>query len=198
MQKLKLIPEPIEQIGKLLKRSAWTSVIESLILILLGIFLITNPNASITIITSIAGSFFVIKGLYQIINYFISKGYNNFFNNNLLWGVISVLIGATLFLAGDKIVDIFRIVLGIWVIYSSLVHINTAIKLSVAGIKNWFLSLIFALIMLTIGGFLVFNSGSAIIFAGWLLVFSGISGIISDIFFLINIESVEKSLSSKN
>lgn len=198
MQKPKLIPEPIEQIGKLLKRSAWTSVIESLILILLGIFLITNPNASITIITSIAGSFFVIKGLYQIINYFISKGYNNFFNNNLLWGVISVLIGATLFLAGDKIVDIFRIVLGIWVIYSSLVHINTAIKLSVAGIKNWFLSLIFALIMLTIGGFLVFNSGSAIIFAGWLLVFSGISGIISDIFFLINIESVEKSLSSKN
>lgn len=198
MQKLKLITEPIEQIGKLLKRSAWTSVIESLILIILGIFLITNPNASITIITSIAGSFFIIKGLYQIINYFISKGYNNFFNNNLLWGVISVLIGAILFLAGDKIVDIFRIVLGIWVIYSSLVHINTAIKLSVADIKNWFLSLIFALIMLTIGGFLVFNSGSAIIFAGWLLVFSGISGIISDIFFLINIESVEKSLSSKN
>ena len=198
MTKAKNILAPFEEIGKYLKRSAWFSVIESLVLVMLGVLLVAMPNTSAMIITYIAAIFFIVRGLYQVIVYFISKGYKNFFNNNLLWGVISVVIGVALLLAGDKVTDLLRIIIGIWIVYDSIVHISTAIKLSAANIKNWFIILIMALIMLVLGGIIIAYQNSAIIFAGWLLIFGGIFGAVSDIFFISKIDDVSKALKEKN
>lgn len=198
MTKAKLLPKPFEQIGKYLKRSAWVSVLESLILIMIGILLVSTPNTSAMVITYIAAIFFIVRGLYQVINYFLSKGYRNFFDNNLLWGIISIVVGLALLLAGEKVTDLLRIIIGIWIIYSSIVHISTAVKLSAAQVKNWFIILIMALITLVLGGIIVAYQNSAIILAGWLLIFSGISGVISDIIFISNIEDIAKTLKTNN
>ena len=72
-EKAEIIKHPVEQISGDVKQSAWVAIIESLATIILGIFLIAFPDAVIKVIAYIVGIFLVIKGAYQIINYFVVK-----------------------------------------------------------------------------------------------------------------------------
>lgn len=194
MSKVEIIKRPVENISSNLKQSAWIAVFESLITIVLGILLIVWPNTVIKIIAYIVGIFFVVKGAYQIINYFIVKGQNDFFNNNLLIGVISVLIGIAAFVIGEEIAHIFRIVVGVWMIYESLVRINTAIKLYSAKIAAWKYILILALIMLTFGIFITFYNGAVITLIGWTMILTGVVGIIGDTMFIQYVNVIAEKL----
>ena len=84
MSKTEVIKHPVEQVGGDLKKSAWGAIFESLATMLLGIFLLVWPDTIVKIIAYVIGAFLIIKGAYQVINYFVVKGQNDFFNNNLL------------------------------------------------------------------------------------------------------------------
>ena len=145
----------------------------------------------------VVGAFFIIKGAYQINNYFLVNGQNDFFNNNLLGGVISLLIGITLLIIGEEIANVFRIVIGIYLIYEALVRINTAIKLHAASIAAWKYVLILALMMLVVGVFVVFYSGAVATLIGWMMILAGIIGIIGDVMFIQYINIIMDKLIGK-
>ncbi|MBO7717955.1 DUF308 domain-containing protein [Candidatus Saccharibacteria bacterium] len=197
MAKAEIIKRPVEQLGNNLKQSAWMAVIESLATIILGIILIIWPNIAIKVIAYVVGIFFVIKGAYQIINYFIVKGQNDFFNNGLLVGVISVLVGITALVMGEEIANIFRIVIGIWMVYESLVRMNTAMKLYAAGIASWKYMLVISLMMLVLGVFVTFYSGAVITLVGWMMVLTGLVGIIGDAIFIQHVNMMVAKLLDK-
>ncbi len=194
MPKAEIIKRPIEKVSGNLKQSAWMAVIESLTTAIVGILLIAWPDVVIKTIAYIVGIFFVIKGAYQVINYFIIKGQNDFFNNGLLLGISSVFIGITAFVMGEEIAHVFRIIIGIWMIYESLVRINTAIKLHAAGIQAWKYILILALAMLVLGVFITFYSGAVITLIGWTMVFVGIIGVVGDIMFIQYVNTIVEKL----
>ena len=181
MTKAEIIKRPVEKIGGNLKQSAWTAVIESLITVVMGILLIIWPDAVIKAIAYIVGIFFVVKGAYQVINYFLVKGQNDFFNNNLLFGIVSILIGVVALVMGEQIASVFRVIIGIWIIYESLVRMNTAIKLHAANIAAWKYILILALIMLVVGVFITFFTGAVVALIGWTMVVTGVIGIVGDV-----------------
>ncbi len=198
MSKVEIIKRPVEKISDDLKKSAWGAIIESLVTMILGVLLITWPDTVIKILAYIIGTFFVVKGAYQIINYFIVKGQNDFFNNNLLSGVVSVLIGIVALVMGQELVNVFRIIIGIWMIYESLVRINTAIKLNAAGIGAWKNILILALIMLVLGVFITFNTGAMLTLIGWIMIIVGLIGIIGDAMFMQYVNQVVEKITGKN
>ena len=198
MIKSELIKQPVEKIGSNLKQSAWMAVIESLLTAIIGILLITWPNAVIKIIAYIAGIFFIVKGAYQVINYFIVKGQNDFFNNALLSGVISILVGITVLVMGEEIANVFRIVIGIWMIYESLVRINTSIKLHAANIQAWKYILIAALVMLVLGVFITFYSGAVVTLIGWMMILVGIIGILGDVVFIQHVNALVEKLTGNS
>ncbi|MBR3175990.1 DUF308 domain-containing protein [Candidatus Saccharibacteria bacterium] len=190
MAKVEIIKHSAEKISGNLKQSAWMAVIESLATIVIGILLVVWPDVVIKVIAYVVGIFFIVKGAYQIINYFVVKGQTDFFNNGLLFGVISVLVGITALVIGEEIANIFRIIIGIWMIYESLVRINTAIKLHAANIQAWKYILILALIMLVLGMFVTFYSGAIITLIGWMMVLVGIVGIIGDVMFIQYVDTL--------
>lgn len=190
MSKAEIIKRPVEKIGGNLKQSAWTAVIESLATIVMGLLLVIWPDTVIKIITYIVGIFFIVKGAYQVINYFLVKGQKDFFNNNLLFGIVSVLIGVTALVIGEQITGIFRVIIGIWIIYEALVRMNTAIKLHAVNIPAWKYILILALIMLVVGVFITFFSGAVIVLVGWMMVVTGIVGIIGDVMFIQYVNTI--------
>lgn len=192
MPKVEIIKRPVEQIGSDIKKAAWSSVIESLAILILGILFIAWPDMMVKIISYIVGIFFIVKGAYQIINYFVEKGQNDFFNNGLLMGVVSALIGVAALIMGEDIANIFRIVVGIFIIYESLVRINTAIKLSAAGIGIWKYILLLSTIILILGIFVTFNDVTTVI--GWMMIVSGIIGIIGDTLFIQQVNNVVEKL----
>lgn len=192
--KVEIIKRPVEQVGSNLKKSAWGAVIESLALIVLGILFLVLQDVMVHIIAYIVGVFFIVKGGFEIINYFIEKGQNDFFNNKLLSGVVSVLIGVAALVVGDDIAHVFRIIIGIIIIYESLVRINTAIKLYSAKVDVWKYILILALCMLVVGVFVTFYSGAIITLIGWMMVLTGIVGIVGDIMFIQHVNAITDKL----
>lgn len=190
MAKVEIIKHPVEKVSGNLKQSAWTAVIESLATIVLGILLIVWPDTIIKIIAYVVGVFFCVKGAYQIINYFIVKGQNDFLNNGLLAGIISTLVGIAALIMGEEIAGVFRIIIGIWMTYEALVRMNTALKLHAAGISNWRYVLVLALLMLVLGIFVTFYSGAVIALIGWMMILVGTIGIVGDIMFIKHVNKV--------
>lgn len=195
MSKTKAIAKPVEEVGKRLKNSAWMAIFESLAIAVLGIFLIAWPDTAIRVIAYVAGVFFIIKGAYQIILYFMIKGQNDFLNNGLLAGVISLLVGIAVLVMGEELATVFRIVIGVWMVYESLVRLDTAIKLHAAKIDAWKYIVILAICMLVIGIFITFYNGAVITLIGWMMIATGIIGIISDVTFIQYVNELAKALS---
>lgn len=193
MPKTEIVKRPIERINWDLKKSAWSAAIESIVIMVLGILFVVWPEITINVIANILGAIFIVSGIYQIINYFLIKGQNDFFNNGLLSGVVFLLIGIAAIVIGEDIANIFRVIIGIWMVYESLVRINTAIKLHSADIKIWSYVLCIALVMLALGLFVAFNSGAAVQLIGGVMIATGIIGIIGDAMFIQQVNTlVEK------
>lgn len=192
IEKAEIIKRPIEQIGGEIKKSAWTAVIESLAILVLGILFIVASDTMMKVVAYIVGAFFIVKGAFQIINYFIEKGQNDFFNNNLLIGVISVLIGITALALGPNIAEAFKIIVGIFMVYESLVRMNTAVKLHAAGISTWKYILLLALVIMALGIIVIFTDVANII--GWMMVIAGAVGIVGDAMFIQQVNDVVDKL----
>ena len=197
MSKVEVIKRPVEQIGNNLKQNAWMAVLESLATIILGVLLVAWPDVAIKAISYVVGVFFAIKGAYQIINYFLAKGHKDFFNNDLLSGTTSILVGITVLIMGEEIANVFRIVIGIWIIYESLVRMNTAIKLHAAKITVWKYVLILALMMLVLGVFVTFYSGAVITLVGWMMILVGVFGIVGDVMFIQYVNKISEAITAK-
>lgn len=197
MPKVEIIKRPIERISGDIKKTAWSAVIESLALVVLGILFVIWPDTMISILSYVVGTFFIVKGGFQIINYFMDKGQYDFLNNGLLGGVVSVLIGIAALLIGSDIANVFRVIIGIIIIYESLVRINTATKLATAGIDTWKYILIISLIMLVLGIFVTFNSGAVVALVGGLMIATGIIGIIGDVMFIQHVNSIVDKITNK-
>lgn len=192
IEKAEIIKRPIEQIGGEIKKSAWTAVIESLAILILGILFIVASDTMMKVVAYIVGAFFIVKGAFQIINYFIEKGQNDFFNNNLLIGVISILIGITALALGPNIAEAFKIIVGIFMVYESLVKMNTAVKLHAAGISTWKYILLLALVIMALGIIVIFTDVANII--GWMMVIAGAVGIVGDAMFIQQVNDVVDKL----
>ena len=190
----KAIRRPIDLIAGNLKKSAWAAVFESIVLLIFGILLVAWPGITYYIASVVLGVILIIVGLYQIVNYFIVKGQNDFFDNSLLFGVVSIIIGVAAVCFVGETFNIFRIIMGIWLIFESMVRVNTTIKLHAAGLSIWGWVLVIALIMLAAGIFVLFNTTLVIQVVGGLMILAGVVGVIGDIVFVSQVDSVAKSL----
>ncbi len=194
MSKVDIIKRPVEQVGSEIKKNAWSAAIESLALLILGVLFIIWPEEVNKFIAYFVGAFLIVRGGVQIVTYYMEKGQNDFFNNGLLSGVISVILGIAAIVIGEDIQHVLRVVIGIIIIYESLVRINVAVKLSSAGIKEWRVILIIALIMLVIGGFVTFNAGAITTLIGWMMIVAGVIGIVGDVMFIRHVNTVIEKL----
>ena len=197
MSKVEIIKRPVEQAGSTVKKAAWSAVLESVILMVLGLLCILWPDTVVTLIAFIVGGFFIVRGGVIIINYFMEEGQKDYFNNKLLSGVICVLLGIAALVAGQAIAQVFSVVVGILIIYESLVRLNTATKLRAANVNNWKQLIVIALIMMVIGIIVTFTTGGTVWLAGWLMFATGIIGIIGDVIFIQHVNMVIDKLAGK-
>lgn len=82
--------------GFILKRAkstSWMAIFESLVIGALGILLLIAPEGMTKVIFYVVGIFLMIKGVYKIINYFAVHGKYDFYNNDLLYGIIALVFG---------------------------------------------------------------------------------------------------------
>ena len=180
----------MEYLEKVLKKTGVTSLVTSIIFAILGIILIANPEGTIKFIAIILGVIFGLVGLYKIVNYIENKGQYDFYNNDIAYGVIAIVLGIVTICYSTQIGAIFRIIIGLWIVYSAILRINLSIKLKTIDSNVWIYSLIIALIMAFCGIFIICNSGAVIVTLGIVVVIYSVLDAIESIMFLNNVSKL--------
>lgn len=180
----------MEYIQKILKKSGWMAIIESLIFAILGIILICNPDETVKVIAYVLGTIFIATGVIKIINYIQQKGTKDLFNYNLVYGILAVIIGIVTIIYSSTIGTILRIIIGVWIIYSSMVRASSAIKLKVLKTNIWIYSLILAVAMFLCGLYIILNSGAIIVTIGIIMIIYSIIDVAESLIFMKNLKEI--------
>jgi uncharacterized membrane protein HdeD (DUF308 family) len=171
-----------------LKRNAMLSVISSVLFLILGIIFILNPSAVTTFISYIFGLSFILVGIVKIITYFSNK--SNIYNFELIIGIVALAIGIFVITCSSTISALFRIIIGIWIIYTGILRFVSSIRLKEVDIKMWPFLLIMSIVMIIAGVYVVLNSGTLIISIGAIVVIYAIMDLIESITFYVNLSKM--------
>lgn len=179
----------MEYLGKILKKTGWSSIITSTVFAVIGIVLIASPEATITIISTILGLTLIVFGGYKGIEYLKNKG-NNSYSYDLAYGIIAIILGIVAMIYHQEIGTIFRILIGLWIIYSSVIRATLSLQLRSTKSKVWLYSLIIALVMLACGIYTISNAGTIVVAVGIVVLIYSILDIIEGIIFLKNLKKI--------
>ena len=174
-----------------LKKSGCIDVIVSIIFAIIGIFMIAKTDLAIKIISYILGGTFIVIGLIKIADYFLTKEKYDFFNYNLIYGIVAIIIGLITIFCSGLIESIFRIVIAAWIIYSGIMRLSLSLKLHTAEIDMWSISLILSIIMIIGGLYMLFQSGALILTIGVIMLVYSIIDLIESV---ISLKYVDKLL----
>lgn len=173
---------------KFFKKTGWTNVITSIVFAFIGILLIAKADAAIKFISYLLGGIFIIMGSIKVVNYFSNKGNSDFYNNDLVYGLIAAILGLVIIFNSGAIEFIFRVVVGVWIVYSGVLRILLAMKLNKAGISVWNLSLVMAILMVIAGIFVIFTEGALIKTTGIIVLIYAIMDLIQSVIFMKNVQ----------
>jgi len=172
------------------KKTGWISIVTSIITAIIGIAIIHNPNSIMNIISYIFGIIFILYGMVKFIGYFITKGKYDFSNYEMIFGILAITIGIVTIIFSDAINTFFRIIIGIWILYSGLMRLGLCTKLKAIGVIEWKWALLIAILILICGLYVIVNNGAIGIALGIAVLIYSIMDIIEGIFLLKNVDTI--------
>ncbi|MCI8362131.1 MAG: hypothetical protein HFJ41_03195 [Clostridia bacterium] len=180
----------MQYLKDLLKKSGWMSIAESLVFAILGIILIWQKDAIMSMIAYILGAVFILLGIIKVVNYVQTKSKSDLYNYELVYGIMAVIIGIVIMVYSSTISKIFGIIIGMWIVYSSVVRASSALKLKQIKSNIWIYSLVIAIIMLICGLVVIFNTGAIPATIGAIMITYAVLDIIENVIFINNVKKL--------
>ncbi len=160
-------------------------IVQALLFIGLGIFLIVMPNITITTIIYLLGGVLAISGAVALISYFRKKGKNAQVTSVLTNGIILILLALVAFLFPEVLASFFSFALGIILILCGVVNTVRAVQLRVFGGYSWIVALIISLLIVAGGFVIVWNPfATTMLFTvvlGVLLLVNGVTDLVIEL-----------------
>lgn len=126
----------------ILKEITTKSIIISLVVIIFAALLIANPVGVMHTALIILGIASIAIGVLSLVKYSKTPQELKFFNTDLLFGVIALVIGFVFLVMPDKIIQLIFIVAGIWIIFEGVSRLQLGLNLKDKISKGWWLILI--------------------------------------------------------
>lgn len=177
---------------KILKKSGYSTLLTSLVAIAIGIVLVLYPDASFSVFSKVLGIALIAISIIKIIEYVVQKGNEDFFNNGLIFGLMGILFGVVIIIKQDLLQNIINLLIGCWIIYSSLMRFTFAIRLKTLQSKAWIPMLIIAVAILVCGISIVFIQDLFIKTIGFIIIAYAIMDIIESITLILNIGKLQR------
>lgn len=172
---------------KFLKRSSWTDIVISMIFILFGILLITKPNETVGAISVILGVVFIAMGVLKLIEYYTSDVREDYL---LTMALVAVIFGVIVLFASNAILSLFRVILGIWIIATGIMDLQTILAWKQHKSPYWSVSLLLAILIAFAGVIILINQNILYTTMGIIIVVYGILDIIDRIIFMKKIDEI--------
>ena len=176
-----------EALKRCFKQNCKVSIVESLIVAILGVILIITKEEMVKIISAILGIIFIFVGMYKIINYLLTKTQGDFYDFDFIYGICACIMGVIAFVFRPELVILLRIIIALWILYTSFVRMTLSIKLQTLNMTAWTYSLFFSILMFAFGLYVLINQGVLATVIGVIMVVFSIIDIIEDLIFMNNI-----------
>ena len=143
----------VESFKRLFRMSIFTSIF----FIALGLFLVIKPDTTITAISYIIGGIIMVTGITFLIKYFSNREQYGLFSGDLIFGVLSIVIGLVLILNPTALAKVIPFIIGVWILISSVTKIEYSMQLKSIDNRAWVYTMIIAIITFIWGLLLIFD-----------------------------------------
>ena len=154
------------------------SIIISLLMCGLGIFLIVNPDLFMKVLGDFAGAALIVFGIIKLVGYFSKDLYRLAFQYDLAFGLLMIAVGILVILEPNNVLDTICIAIGISTLMDALLKVQISIDAKTFGIRQWWLILCMALLAAVVGILLIFRTTQSVrvleVFLGISLIADGI------------------------
>lgn len=133
------------------------SIILSIILLVFGLLMYTNPISTVNVMMIIFGVILVLDGLVHLVSYFAIKDEYRFFSSELVQAIIYIILGFVLMINYYNVSYLLPIVLGIWIVVESLFKLQIALNIRDIYDSHWGLLLGMSIITALLGVVILFN-----------------------------------------
>jgi len=127
------------------------SIVTSVIILVLGIFLFIQPDTIIRIVSIILGGIILIPGITSLIDYFKNK-----YQPSLITGIVTMIIGLILIINTELVASILPFILGIYFIINGINRLQYALELRRQRM-NFTTSLVFSILIIICGILFIIN-----------------------------------------
>ena len=125
-------------------------LISSIIFFILGAIMFTKPDAVVLFVSYVIGSLIIILGIFKCFkNYLDVKRDNTTSSNNMILGIVLIVIGLVFIFLASVIEALVRLVIGGWILFSGINRLINALSLPK---KNSQFLVLLILSLLLIGG----------------------------------------------
>ena len=142
---------------KVFKRIKWSYVVLSAMFLLLGIYLVVNPETSLVMICRILGAAMAVFGVMKIVLYFIREVEGVAIRFDFAVGLFCIILGALMLWRAPALTDILSVMIGLLVLVDSVFKLQVAVDSRRMGAHSWWVTLVCTVVCLVLGILLVFN-----------------------------------------
>ena len=160
-----------------------SSILGALALVVLGILLIFESEATIVTISYVIGGILVAIGVLALLKFYKEVKENDDTGMDLVYGIISIILGIVVIINPKAFASIIPIIMGLLIILNSGTKLQYSIELKKNNNNLWKSTMILSLISTLCGVLLIFNpfKGAAFLtrLIGFLILLYAILDIIS-------------------
>ena len=165
------------------KKGKKRSLIYSIILLILGIFLTFNSGGVLNTIFNILGILVVLFGIYRFVTYYHLKSQLKIDDSSILMSaVMSILFGVLIILLSNILTNTIQIITGIWLLFLGISRLSET-DLSNLKNKNNLVSVIGAILIILLGLYTIFSENVVFVILGIILIIYSVLDIINYIRF---------------
>ena len=133
------------------------SLVVSIFLTVLSIFMITNTTAVINLFVILFGYVLVLDGLIHLTSYFAIKDEYRYFSYELAQAIISIILGFIVVCNYTTIPQILPIVFGIWIVLQGILQLQIALNIRSLRSTNWAIMTVTSLVSIAVGAAMIFS-----------------------------------------
>lgn len=174
---------------KFLRRSSWTDIVISMIFILFGALFVIKPNETVGAISIVLGVVFIAMGVLKLVEYYTSETKEDYL---LTMALIMVIFGVIIIFASDAILSLFRIILGMWIIITAVMDLQTVLAWKQVKSPYWTVALVLTMLMVLAGIIVLVKQNIVITAVGAIIIVYGVLDIIDRIIFMKKINDYKK------
>lgn len=158
------------------------SLFNSILFLIFGIILFTNPNGIVKFLSYITGGILIIIGITNLFSYRkILKKLNIEETSKLISGIILIILGLIVILFSSFIETTIRLVFGAWIIYSGVIKLIESITFKSDKV-TFYVNLAISILMIIVGFYVALTDLAYKMIGLFIMVYS-ILDIISYIFY---------------